>query len=229
LFCIILIPSDPTALLVAKRPPKKMQRGSGVRLLLANLRFELRKPVVTLILITTFLFALAHLGILVWTSRGLAGVLDETLIGILLLGNGITGAIAGSLLGPIIRRFGYKIPISVGLLSLFTSLVVFIIVGDFTISSSIPLILLGLVIDGWAGGLLFPTIITISQVISPKRRGVLAGVVTFAFFLGSAINPTLFEPLFIIGLNWVYIGFLGVSLILLMFFIFLLRKIKSLT
>ena len=115
LMFLILVSFSIIAFLVAKRLPKKMQRGSGVRLLLANLRFELRKPVVTLILITTFLFALAHLGILVWTSRGLVGVLDETLIGILLLGNGITGAIAASLLGSIIRRFGYKIPISVGL------------------------------------------------------------------------------------------------------------------
>jgi MFS family permease len=227
LMFLVLVSVSIIAFLVAKRPPKKIHSGSGVHLLLVNLSIELRKPVVILIITTTFLLALTHLAILVWTSRGLTGVMDETLIGILLLGNGITGAIAGSLLGSMVRRFGYKLPVSMGLLSLFTSLLVFIIVGDFTLASSIPFVLLGLALDGWAGGLLFPTTITISQTISPKRRGVLAGVVTFAFFLGSAINPTLYEPLFILGLNWVYIGMLGVSVILLMFFIFLLRKIRS--
>lgn len=227
LLFLILVIVCVFAFFVAKRPSRKIQSDSGVRLLLVNLGIELRKPVVLLILITTFLVALAQLGVLVWTSRGLVGVVDETLIGILLLGNGIFGAIAASLLGFMIRRFGYRLPISMGFLSLFTGLLVFIIVGDITLTSSIPFVLMGLVGVGWAGGLLFPTLITISQIISPERRGVLAGIVTFSFFLGAAINPTLYEPLFILGINWVYIGILVVSVILLMVFSLLFRKIKS--
>jgi MFS family permease len=227
LMFLILVFIGIIAFLVAKRPSKKSRSDSGVRLLLANLNIELRKPIVILILLTTFLVALAHLGTLVWTSRGLAGAIDETLIGLLLLGNGIFGAIAGSLLGLMIRRFGYGVPISMGLLTLFVGLAVFIIIGEIALVSSIPLVLLGLALVGWAGGLLFPTMITISQVISPERRGVLAGIVTFSFFLGSAINPTLYEPLFNLGMNWVYIGILVVSVILLMFSILLFRKIKG--
>lgn len=229
LLFLILVIFSIFAFLVAKRPPRKVHSGSGVGLFLANLSLELRKPVVLLMLITTFLVALAQLGTLVWTSRGLAGVLDETLIGLLLLGNGISGAIAGYLLGLMIPKFGYRLPVWMGLLTLFSGLFVFIFVGDITLVSSVPFVLLGLAVVGWAGGLLFPTMITISQVISPKRRGVLAGIVTFSFFLGSAINPTLYEPLFILGMNWVYIGILGVSLILLLFFGLLLQKIKSST
>jgi MFS family permease len=227
LLFLILVIFSIFAFLVAKRPPRKVHSGSGVGLFLANLSLELRKPVVLLMLITTFLVALAQLGTLVWTSRGLAGVLDETLIGLLLLGNGIFGAIAGYLLGLMIPKFGYRLPVWMGLLTLFSGLFVFIFVGDITLAGSVPFVLLGLAVVGWAGGLLFPTMITISQVISPKRRGVLAGVVTFSFFLGSAINPTLYEPLFILGMNWVYVGILGVSLILLLFFGILLQKMKS--
>lgn len=211
----------------SKRHPIKIHRDSGLGLLLANLSIELRKVVVQLILITTFLIALTYLSILVWTSRGLSGSVDETLIGMLLLGNGISAAIASSLLGLMIRRFGYKLPIAMGFLSLFSGLSIFVIIPDITLTSSIPFVLLGLAAVGWAGGLLFPIMITYSQVISPKRRGVLAGVVTFSFFLGSALNPTVYEPLFILGMNWVYIGIFVVSFILLMFFGLLFRKIKS--
>lgn len=215
------------AITLAKRPPRRTHSDSGVRVLASHLRTELRRPVVLLMLITTFMVALAYLGTLVWTSRGLTGALDENLIGLLLLGGGVSGATAGSLLGFMIRRLGYRAPIILGFLTLFTGLSVLILIGDITLSSSILFVLLGLVAVGWAGGLLFPIMITYSQVISPERRGVLAGVVTFAFFLGSALIPTVYEPLYLVGISWVYTGMLIVSVFLMVLFILLYRRVNS--
>lgn len=212
---------------ISNNPLRKVRNDSGVHLLIANMSVELRRPVVLLILLTTFLIAVSYLGTLVWTSRGLAGAFDETLIGTLLLGNGISGAIAGSLLGFMRRRFGYKLPILLGFLALLTGLSIFVVVGDITLFSSIPFVLLGLIIIGFAGGFLYPSMITISQIISPERRGALAGIVTFAFFLGSALNPMIYESLFILGMNWVYSGIFIVSFILLIFLILLIRKMES--
>jgi MFS family permease len=79
---------------------------------------------------------------------------------------------------------------------------------------------------GWAGGVLFPLMITYSQVISPERRGVLAGVVTSSTFFGAALIPTLYEPLFHLGMSSLYLGILGVSVLLLIFISILYRRIK---
>ena len=74
---------------------------------------------------------------------------------------------------------------------------------------------------------MFPTLISISQVLSSERRGVITGIVTFFFFLGSALNINVYEPLFIFGMNWVYIGIFIIAIFLLFFFIFLLTRMKS--
>ncbi|TFH09684.1 MAG: MFS transporter [Candidatus Thorarchaeota archaeon] len=210
---------------IVKRPPKIAEKGAGLRLFTAHLWGELRKPVVLLILATTFLVALSYLGVFVWTPRGLTGVINDGTIGILLLGGGISGAIAGSLLSTLSRRYGFGLPVGIGFIALFLGLSVFIIIGNLTAASSIPLVGHALISVGWAGGLLFPTMITFSQIISPEHRGVLAGAVTFAFFLGSALIPIMFEPLFHSGISVVYTGMLAVSAILVVFFIVLYRKL----
>jgi hypothetical protein len=71
-------------------------------------------------------------------------------------------------------------------------------------------------------------LITYSQIISPERRGVLAGVLTFAFFLGMALIPTVYEPLFHLGMTSLYLGLLGVSVLLLVFFSVLYRRVETL-
>ena len=77
-----------------------------------------------------------------------------------------------------------------------------------------------------AGGVLFPLMITYSQVISPERRGVLAGAVTSSFFFAAALIPSLFEPLFLLGMPSLYLGILGVSVLLLIFISILYRRIE---
>jgi MFS family permease len=213
---------------IAKRPTMTVEKGAGLRLFVMHLGAELRKPVVLQVLITTFLVALSYLGVFVWTPRGLTGIISDSTIGILLLGGGISGAITGTLLSPLARRFGFGPPVGFGFVALFFGLSTFILIGDLTVLSSIPLLGLALVSVGLAGGLLFPTMITYSQIVSPEHRGVLAGIVTFSFFLGSAIIPIAFEPLFLVGMRTVYIGMLVVSIILMFSFVVLNRRLKVL-
>ena len=214
------------AISIANRPPATVHGATGIRVLINNLRIELRKPVVLLMVVTTFLNAMAYLGTLVWTSRGLTGSVSENTTGIMLLVAGIFGAVAGISLGRVIRSRGYGFSIVTGMVPLFASLSLFILIGDITVPSSIPLVGLSLALIGWAGGVLFPLMITYSQVISPERRGVLAGVVTSSTFFGAALIPTLYEPLFHLGMSSLYLGILGVSVLLLIFISILYRRIK---
>ncbi|MCK5240101.1 MAG: hypothetical protein KAR33_11160, partial [Candidatus Thorarchaeota archaeon] len=104
----------------------------------------------------------------------------------------------------------------------------FIYIGDITLASSLMFVSLGIISVGWAGGLLLPIMITVSQVLSPERRGVLAGLVSFAFFMGSALIPTVYEPLFHVSMNMVYVGILVVSIFVILFLGLLYRKIQPL-
>jgi DHA1 family bicyclomycin/chloramphenicol resistance-like MFS transporter len=214
------------AISIANRPSTTIHGATGIRVLINNLRIELRKPVVLLMVVTTFLVAMTYLGTLIWTSRGLTGSVSETTTGFMLLVAGILGGIAGISLGSIIRRRGYGFSIVSGVIPLFASLTLFILIGDITILSSIPLVGLSLALMGWGGGVLFPLMITYSQVISPERRGVLAGIVTSASFFGAALIPTIFEPLFHLGMSSLYLGILGVSVLLLIFISLLYKRVE---
>ncbi len=214
------------ALVMSNRPPKMIHGESGIKVLVSNLKIELRKPVVLLMIVTTFLITMSYLGTMIWTSRGLTGAVSETTTGIMLLMAGIFGAIAGALLGRIIRSRGYGFSIIIGIVPLFTSLTLFIFIGDITLPASMPFVAIALVLIGWAGGILFPQMITYSQVISPERRGVLAGVVTSASFFGVALIPTIYEPLFHLGMSSLYLGILAVATLMLIFISFLYRRIE---
>jgi predicted MFS family arabinose efflux permease len=144
----------------------------------------------------------------------------------LLLVAGILGAAGGTSLGHFIRKRGYGISNIVGIIPLFVALFLFLLIGDITLSSSIPMVGVALAFMGWAGGILFPLLITYSQIISPERRGVLAGVVTSSFFFGAALIPSVYEPLFHLGMPSLYLGILVVSLLLLIFISMLYRRIE---
>ncbi|MFW9963548.1 MAG: MFS transporter [Candidatus Sifarchaeia archaeon] len=226
MLCIVFL--GLIGILVANRPPVVVHGEPGIPALIKNLSIELRKRVVLLMLVTTFLIPLVYLGTFVWTSRGLTGFIDEGLIGLLLLGGGAFGTIAGFSLGWFIRTKGFGITTTTGIIPLIAALVLFLIIGDITQPSSIPQVGIAIMFVGWAGGILFPLMITYSQVISPERRGVLAGVVTFSFFLGVALIPTIYVPLFDLGMSSLYLGILGVSLLLLVFIFLLYRRIDQL-
>jgi len=226
LFLIIVIIST-ILLMVTDRPPKRVHGETGIRVFLSNLGTEIRRPIVILMLLTAFMVSLTYMGTLIWTSRGLTGALDETLIGVLLLCAGISSGVAGFLLGSIVRRYSYEPPLAIGFVALLGGASILILAGDITLASSTILVLLGLVAVGWGGGLLFPIVITYSQVFSPERRGVLTGVVTFAFFLGLALIPSIYEPLFNVGMTFVYVGILLASIILMVLFVILHRALQS--
>ncbi|GAG43468.1 unnamed protein product, partial [marine sediment metagenome] len=59
--------------------------------------------VVILLMVSAFLYSHTYLAITIWTSRSLAGVVDESIIGIILGLAGVGGAIAGALTGYLIR------------------------------------------------------------------------------------------------------------------------------
>jgi DHA1 family bicyclomycin/chloramphenicol resistance-like MFS transporter len=226
MFLVIVVLSS-ILLLLVKRPAKVVHDDSGLRILIKNMRSELQRPPVLMMLVATLLLSLSYLGVLIWASRGLAGVFNESTIGFLLLGGGISGAVAGSLIGILIRKYGYSVPTGIAFLVLLAGLAVFILLGDITTATPVGLLLFGLAAAAWGGGLLFPMMITYSQVISPEHRGVLAGIVTFAYFLGSALIPIVYEPFFAVGLTWVFIAILGDSILLLVVLVSLNRMLRS--
>ncbi|MFW9926352.1 MAG: hypothetical protein ACFFDM_06240, partial [Candidatus Thorarchaeota archaeon] len=122
---------------------------------------------------------------------------------------------------------GIGFSIAIGAIPLFTSLSLFLLIGDIAALNSIPFVALALALMGWAGGVLFPLMITFSQVLSPERRGALAGIVTSASFFGVALIPMIYEPFFHIGMPSLYLAILGVSILMLLFISVLHRRIES--
>jgi DHA1 family bicyclomycin/chloramphenicol resistance-like MFS transporter len=225
ILCIILL--GLVSIIIAKRPTMSVHGETGIRALIRNLGAEFRKGVVLLLLVTTFLIPLVYIGTFVWTSRGMTGSLNESLLGFLLLGGGIFGTVAGLLLGRLIQRRGYGVTTAAGIIPQLAGIFLFLLIGDITQPSAILFDGLAIILVGWAGGILFPLMITYSQIISPERRGVLAGIVTFAFFFGYALIPSIYEPLFLQGMTSLYLAILGVTLLLLVFVTVLYRKIEE--
>lgn len=208
---------------LSKRPPGKMPEEVGLRLLFRNLKTELRRPVVLILLVSAFLVSMSYIGTLIWTSRGLTGAIGEDIVGVLLLGAGVSGAIAGMVVGAVAGKRGMGALMGIAICTLLAAILLLIIVGDIAIPSAVPLVGIALFVDGWAGGTLFPVLITYSQVLSPERRGALSGVVTFSNFLGISFVPILYEPLFHESITTVYYGILVVALMVL-FFLFALHR-----
>ncbi|MFX1482433.1 MAG: MFS transporter [Promethearchaeota archaeon] len=222
---LVLVVFGLISISTARRPEKRTHGETGVRALASHLRIELRKPVVLLMLVSTFVITISYLGTMVWTSRGLTGVIDETLIGLILLGGGVFGGTAGLSLGRLIRFRGSGFSMLIGSLALYSSLLILIVI-NISLPSSVPIIAVAIALVGFAGGILFPLMIAFSQVLSPERRGVLAGAITFSSFFGVALIPSIYEPLFEISMTSVYTGILVLSLLLLVFLPVLNRKVS---
>ena len=225
ILCIILL--GLVSIIIAKRPTMSVHGETGIRALIKNLSVELRTGIVLIMLVTTFLIPLVYLATVVWTSRGMTGSLNESLLGFLLLGGGIFGTVAGLSLGQMIQKRGYGVTTAAGIIPQLAGIFLFILIGDITQPSAILFDGLAIILVGWAGGILFPLMITYSQIISPERRGVLAGIVTFAFFLGYALVPSIYDPLFQQGMTSLYLGIFGVTVLLFAFLIILYRKIEE--
>ena len=198
---------------LVKRPVNKQSDRPAIGELISNLSLELKRPVVLLLMLCIFTVGLSYSATIQWTSRGMVGV-DEGTIGLLLLLTGIVGFVAGVSLNRITGLRGIGTVIALGLISLFTAVVILLFAGDLASPANLPLVAAALLIAGWAGGTLSPVLMTYSQILSPERRGVLAGALTSSMFIGNALNVPIYSSIFAFGIQWVYTAILVVAVAL---------------
>jgi len=212
---ILIIIASLIILFTIKRPPQKTHDDLGFQILFSHLYQEIRRPTIILMIFSAFLIAFTYLAIIIWTSRAFTGTVSESIIGILLSLVGIAGAISGLVNGNLIKRIGIGFTLLIGLISLLLTTALLIILGDITRSEIIFYVAICLLLAGVAGGILFPSIMYYSQILSPERRGALAGLLTAGYFIGIALVPLFYEPFFNAGgINAVYQVILIISILL---------------
>lgn len=202
-------------LFTIKRPPLKTHENVGISVLFSHLSQEIRRSTVILMILSAFLIAFTYLAIVIWTSRAFTGAISESIAGILLSLVGIAGAISGLINGNIIKRMGIGFTLLIGLISLLITTALLITLGDITRSEIIIYVAICLILAGVGGGILFPSIMYYSQILSPERRGALAGLLTAGYFIGIALVPFFYEPFFNTrGINAVYQVILIITILL---------------
>jgi MFS family permease len=209
----------------AKRPHQKLPEDSGIRLLLSHFSVELRRSVVVLMLISAILISHTYIAINIWTSILLAG--NESMVGFILGFAGVGAAITGMLTGSAIKKKGVGIPLIIGAILLFIALIILLSLGNITQAEKFVFLAIGWIITGLAGGILFPTLAYYSQVLSPKRRGALAGLLTAVYFIGIALVPTTLAPILeLYGITGTYLSILGISVFFVISLFFLYKVAK---
>jgi DHA1 family bicyclomycin/chloramphenicol resistance-like MFS transporter len=204
-------------LISTKRPPQKISSETGIRTLFSQLSVELRRIVVLIMIFSAFLISHTYLALNIWTSRILSGpppVIDESIVGFILGLAGVGAAITGGLTGLIIKKKDPAIPLIIGFILLFASLLILLLIGDITNPQVFMYLAIGWIIAGLAGGILFPLITYYSQILSPERRGALAGLLTAGYFIGIALVPTTLAPINSkFGVTGIYLSILGISVL----------------
>ncbi|MHA2397821.1 MAG: MFS transporter [Promethearchaeota archaeon] len=204
-------------LITTKRPPQKISSEIGVRTLFSQLSVELRRLVVVIMIFSAFLISHTYLALNIWTSRILSGpppVIDESIVGFILGIAGVGAAITGGLTGLIIKKKDPAIPLIIGFILMFVSLAILLLIGDITQPQVFIYLAVGWIIAGLAGGILFPVITYYSQILSPARRGALAGLLTAGYFIGIALVPTTLAPIYSkFGVTGIYLTILGISIL----------------
>lgn len=216
-------------LFFVKRPPQE-NLGGGMRQLISDISLEIKRPSIILLISSSFLISHTFLAINIWTSRALSEAFSETIIGNLLLISGLIGAIAGLSLGIIIKFKGPGLALMIGWITLFIGLILLVTVDNITINSNLIQVGLGLGFSGLSGGILLPVILFYSQILSPSRRGVLAGLVNAGNFIGIALVPLTFSPLYDPARNeikGIYYLIIGLSCIFVILGLLLLKSGKN--
>ena len=213
------------------RPSQKTPEEAGLIVLLTQLSIELRRGVIILLVIAAFLISHTYLAINIWTSKILSGpppIIDDKLVGLVLGLAGFGAALIGILTGIAINKRGIQIPLIFGSILLFISLLILLLIGN-SISKpeTFKFLAVGWIIAGLAGGTLFPSITYYSQVLSPERRGALAGLLTAGYFIGIALVPFTLAPVSErFGITGMYLSILGIS-VLFVFILYLLYIIAN--
>ncbi|MFX0037975.1 MAG: MFS transporter [Promethearchaeota archaeon] len=208
LFCLIYF-------ILVKRPPQNISGESGIHAFLSQLSEEWRRFTVILMILSAFLISHTYIAINIWTSKTLsqAHVLNETIIGTILGLAGVGAAITGVLTGLMIKRKSAKFPLLIGSLILLSSIAILLIIGDITNPNRFIYLAIGWILAGFSGGILFTSITFYSQVLSPQRRGALAGSLTASYFTGIALVPITLTPFSdIYGITGVYLAILIASI-----------------
>ena len=214
----------------AKRPPQIIPKETGIQLLFSQLSTEIRRFVVIMMIFSALLISHTYLAINIWTSKILSGpppIIDEGIVGVVL---GLAG-IGAAITGIFIKKKGILIPIIIGFILLFISLTIILIVGDITQKEVFAFLAIGWIFAGLAGGILFPALTYYSQILSPDRRGALAGLLTAGYFIGIALVPFTLAPISdMFGVTGIFFTILIISVlfvfILLLLYVFA-KRIKN--
>jgi len=185
-----------------------------IRKFFSHLGIEIRRPVVLLLILSAFLISHTSIASIIWTSRSFTHVIPENISGVVLLLYGIMGFVSAIIAGITIKKRGIKLTLSIALISLIIAGIILVIFGDNSFEALI-LTTTGLIFMGFAGGLLFTSLMYYSQTLSQERRGALAGLTTAGQFIGIAFVTITLEPFFNSGgISLVYWAILVISLIL---------------
>ncbi|MFX1496232.1 MAG: MFS transporter [Promethearchaeota archaeon] len=215
-------------LLVSKQPTQKFSQKLGIHVFIKHIFQEIRRPVVLLLIISAFLITQTYLTNITWTSRALNETIPENVLGFVIGSAGITGAIMGIIIGYIIKIKGIKYGIVLGLISLYFSLLAFLLISDITKPSVLLYTTIALIFTGAAGGTLIPSMMFYSQTLSKERTGALAGLATAGQFIGIALIPIIYNWVFVYGgIKMIYFIVLVNSVLLALVMLFLYRLAKK--
>ena len=139
------------------------------------------------------------------------------------------GFVSAMIAGLTIKKKGIRLTLSIALISLVIADIILVIFGDNSFEA-LALTTTGLIFMGFAGGLLFTSLMYFSQTLSKERRGALAGLTTAGQFIGIAFVTITFEPFFNSGGISLVFGVISViSLILIVTLTILTKLAKKLT
>ncbi len=215
LFLTIVTFFSCVVLLIIRHPSWTAPTNTGLKSLAQQFAQEWRRPVVLLMMASAFLIAQGYLSIVIMTSTAVSGIISPPIWGAVLLFMGLVGAIVSIISGNYNRKKGPALIFWVGGICLIISVGILLTLGDSIGLQNLPMLFLALLIAGGAGGTLLPAIFSYSQVLSPSRRGALAGSLTACYFIGIALVPEVYGPLFRIGIFWVYAAIMIAAIALL--------------
>jgi len=197
-----------------KRNQPKTTSEMKIREFFSHLGIELRRPVVLLLILSAFLVSHTSIAAIIWTSQSFTNEISTNISSVVLLLYGMMGFVSANIAGLLIKKRGIRLTLSIALISLIIGDIILVVFGDNSLEALV-LTTTGLIFMGFAGGLLFTSLMYYSQTLSKERRGALAGLTTAGQFIGIAFVTITLEPFFNSGgISLVYLIILMISIIL---------------
>ncbi len=211
-----------------KRSQPKFTSEMEIRVFFSHMGIEIRRPIVLLLILSAFLVSHTSIASIIWTSHSFTNEIPENISGVVLLLYGIMGFVSANIAGITIKKRGIKVTLSIALISLIIADIILVIFGNNSFEA-LALTTTGLIFMGFAGGLLFTSLMYYSQILSQERRGALAGLTTAGQFIGIAFVTITLEPFFNSGgISLVYGVILVISLTLIIALTILTKLAKKL-